>query len=41
MFDGRTHGRERILALELSNEQVAKRIVAIYQEVIKKTEKKL
>ena len=39
MFDGRTHGRERILALELSNDQVAKRIVAIYQEVIKKTEK--
>jgi hypothetical protein len=41
MFEGRTHGRERILALELSNDQVAKRIVAIYQEVIKKTEKKL
>ena len=34
-FSGRTHGRERILALELSNEQVAKRIVAIYQRVLK------
>ena len=35
-FSGRTHGRERILALELSNEQVAQRIIAIYQDVIKK-----
>ena len=33
-FEGRTKGRERILALELSNEQVAKRIVKIYQEVL-------
>lgn len=32
-FEGRTHGRQRILDLELSNEQVAKRIVAIYQRV--------
>lgn len=38
-FDGRTHGRERILELELSNEQVAKRIIAIYQDVIKKKKK--
>ena len=34
-FSGRTHGRDRILALELSNEQVARRIIAIYQEVLK------
>jgi hypothetical protein len=33
-FSGRTHGRERILALELSNDQVAKRIVKIYEEVL-------
>ena len=35
-FSSRTHGRERILELGLSNEQVAQRIIAIYQEVIKK-----
>ena len=35
-YEGRTKGRERILELGLSNEQVARRIVAIYQEVIKK-----
>ena len=34
-FDGRTNGRERILKLGLSNEQVAKRIIKIYQEVLK------
>lgn len=34
-FEGRTNGRERILALELSNEQVAKRIVKIYEEVLR------
>jgi len=33
-FSGRTHGRERILALELSNDQVAKRIIKIYEEVL-------
>jgi hypothetical protein len=33
-FSGRTHGWERILALELSNDQVAKRIVKIYEEVL-------
>ncbi|WP_405376742.1 hypothetical protein [Pseudobutyrivibrio sp.] len=33
-FSGRTHGRERILELELSNDQVAKRIVKIYEEVL-------
>ena len=35
-FSGRTHGRERIEALQLTNEAVAKRIVAIYEDVIKK-----
>ena len=34
-FSGRTHGRERILELGLSNEQVAQRIIAIYQEVLR------
>ena len=34
MFEGRTHGRERILALELSNAQVAKRIVKIYEDIL-------
>ena len=33
-FEGRTHGRQRILELELSNDQVAKRIVKIYEEVL-------
>ena len=33
-FEGRTKGRQRILELELSNEQVAKRIVEIYKKVI-------
>lgn len=32
-FEGRTNGRERILQLELSNEQVAKRIIEIYKRV--------
>jgi glycosyltransferase involved in cell wall biosynthesis len=33
-FERRTKGRQRILELELSNEQVAKRIVEIYRMVI-------
>ena len=33
-FEGRTKGRERILALGLTNEQVAKRIIAIYQVIL-------
>ncbi len=33
-FKGRTHGRERILELELSNEQVAKRIITIYNNIL-------
>lgn len=31
MFEGRTNGRERILKLGLSNEQVARKIISIYQ----------
>ena len=34
MFEGRTHGRERILELGLSNEQVAQRIVKIYEDIL-------
>ena len=34
-FEGRTNGRERILELGLSNEQVAKRIIAIYQDILR------
>lgn len=34
MFEGRTKGRERILELELSNEQVAQRIIKIYREIL-------
>lgn len=33
-FEGRTKGRERILELELSNEQVAKRIITIYDNIL-------
>ena len=33
-FKGRTNGRKRILDLGLSNEQVAKRIIKIYEQVI-------
>lgn len=35
-FVGRTNGYQRILDLELSNEQVAKRIINIYKKVLKK-----
>jgi glycosyltransferase involved in cell wall biosynthesis len=34
MFEGRTNGRERILKLGLSNEQVAKRIIKVYNEIL-------
>jgi glycosyltransferase involved in cell wall biosynthesis len=30
-FDGRTNGRQRIVELQLTNEQVARRIVEIYE----------
>lgn len=33
-FEGRTKGRERILELELSNEQVAKQIIKIYEQIL-------
>lgn len=35
-YDKRTNGRERILKLGLSNEQVAKRIIAIYDQIVEK-----
>lgn len=34
-FEGRTNGRERIIEMGLTNEQVAKRIVEIYKKIIK------
>ena len=34
-FDCRTNGRKRILKLELSNEQVAQKIIGIYNEILK------
>lgn len=33
-FSGRTTGRERIIELELSNDQVAKRLQAIYESIL-------
>ena len=33
-FTGRTSGRDRILEMGLSNEQVAKRLIAIYQSLV-------
>lgn len=35
-FEGRTNGRERIIKMELTNEQVAKRLVEIYKCVRRK-----
>lgn len=35
-FEGKTNGREKILAAGLTNEQVAKRIIAIYEDIINK-----
>ena len=35
-FAGKTNGRERIIAMELSNEQVAKRLESIYKNVLGK-----
>lgn len=34
-FEGRTNGRKRIEELQLTNEQVAKRIVNVYNEILK------
>lgn len=36
-FEGRTNGRKRIIEMELTNEQVAKRIVEIYKEYVRKS----
>lgn len=33
-FEGRTNGRERIIDMKLSNEQVAKRLLEIYNQVL-------
>ena len=33
-FSGRTNGRDRILEMGLSNEQVAQRLIAIYQSIV-------
>ena len=33
-FNARTNGRERIIEMDLSNEQVAKRLIAIYEGVL-------
>ena len=35
-FTGRTHGRERIIESGLTNEQVAYRIIEIYEDIIGK-----
>lgn len=35
-FEGKTNGREKILAAGLTNEQVAKRIIAIYEDIVRK-----
>lgn len=34
LFEGRTRGRERIMELQLTNEQVANRIIDIYKQVL-------
>ena len=33
-FEGKTNGRQRIMEMELSNEQVAARLIAIYQSLV-------
>ena len=33
-FEGKTNGRDRILEMGLSNEQVAKRLVEIYKQIL-------
>ena len=33
-YEGKTNGRERILEMSLSNEQVAKRLIAIYEGIV-------
>lgn len=35
-FNGRTNGRERIIEIGLTNEQVAKKIISIYNQVLEK-----
>lgn len=33
-FDGKSNGREKIIEMQLSNEQVAQRLIAIYQSIV-------
>lgn len=35
-YKGRTKGRDRIMELQLSNEQIAKRLIEIYKQVLRK-----
>ena len=35
-YEGKTNGREKILEYGLTNEQVAKRIIAIYEDIVRK-----
>ena len=35
-FEGRTKGRDRIIEMGLTNEQVAKRMIAIYENIVRK-----
>lgn len=35
LFEGRTYGRERIIEMGLTNEQVAKQIIKIYESILK------
>lgn len=39
-FEGRTNGRQRIVELQLTNEAVAKRIIAIYQQVLEENKQR-
>ena len=34
-FEGRTNGREKIIEMDLTNKQVAERLMAIYQDILK------
>lgn len=33
-FEGKTNGREKIIEMGLSNEQVAERLMAIYESIV-------
>jgi len=38
---GRTNGRQRIIALGLDAENVAKRVISVYHEVLNKSKRKI